>query len=165
HSPSLPENQMAIGQFRETNSERYSAMADANGQFTIKDVAPGKYTLEADQQGYFDIPGRQAIANVEPGRPTNISVPLLAGGTITGRIKNAAGKFLPNVNVTAYQITYLNGKIIPQAQSSQTSDDHGEYRMFWLPPGDYVVLADPPTYALSIPANAPAAGGPRGGAQ
>ena len=80
-------------------------------------------------------------------------------------MKNAAGKFLPNANVTAYQITYLNGKIIPEAQSSQTTDDRGEYRMFWLPPGDYVVLADPPSYPyLSNPGSAPATAGPRGGA-
>jgi beta-lactamase regulating signal transducer with metallopeptidase domain len=166
-SASLPENQISIMQFRATNSERYSAMADANGRFTIKDVAPGQYTLEADQQGFFDIPGRQALANVDPAKPANISVGLLAGGTITGRVKNEAGKLLPNANVTAYQITYLSGKIIPEAQSSQATDDRGEYRMFWLPPGDYVVLADPPSYPLSAlpnPGNAPAAG-PRGGAQ
>src|SRR5262245_60148133 len=32
--------------------------------------------------------------------------------------------------------------------------------MFWLPPGDYVVLADPPRYPVSGPANAPVVGGP-----
>jgi beta-lactamase regulating signal transducer with metallopeptidase domain len=164
HSPSLPENQMAILQFRAINTDRYSAIADANGHFTINDVAPGQYTLEAEQRGFFDIPGRQSIANVEGGKPANASVPLLAGGTVTGRVKNAAGKFLPNVNVTAYKITYLNGKIIPDAQSAQTTDDRGEYRMFWLPPGDYLVIADPPTYPLTNPPNAPAAAGPRGGA-
>ena len=164
HSPSLPENQMAIMIFRATNTDRYSAVADTSGRFTINDVAPGKYTLEAEQQGFFDIPGRQAIANVEGGKPSNTSVPLLAGGTVTGRVKNAAGKFLPNVNVTAHRITYMNGKIIPAAESSQTTDDHGEYRMFWLPPGDYVLTADPPTYPLANPGSAPAAAGPRGGA-
>jgi beta-lactamase regulating signal transducer with metallopeptidase domain len=169
HSPSLPENQIAIAQFRATNTDRYSAMADAGGRFSIDGLAPGQYTLEAEQQGFFDIPGRQAIANVDGVKPADISVPLLAGGTITGRVKNAAGKFLPNVNVTAYRITYLNGKIIPEGESAQTTDDRGEYRMFWLPPGDYVVLADPPSIPLPTPApspgNAPAAGGPRGGAQ
>jgi beta-lactamase regulating signal transducer with metallopeptidase domain len=163
-SSSLPENQISIAQFRAINSERYSAMAGTDGRFIITDVTPGQYTLEAEQRGFFDIPGRQAIASVDAGKPADISVPLLAGGTIVGRVKNAAGKFLANVSVTAYQITYLNGKIIPQAQSSQTTDDRGEYRMFWLPPGDYVVLADPPTYPLSNPGIAPAAGGPRGGA-
>jgi beta-lactamase regulating signal transducer with metallopeptidase domain len=164
-SVSLPENQISIMQFRGMNTARYSAMADANGRFTIKDVAPGQYTLEAEQQGFFDIPGRQTLANVDPAKPANVSVPLLAGGTITGRVKNDAGRLLPNANVTAYQITYLNGKIIPEAQSSQATDDRGEYRMFWLPPGDYVVLADPPSYPLSSPGNASAIGGPRGGAQ
>jgi beta-lactamase regulating signal transducer with metallopeptidase domain len=162
-SASLPENQMAIMQFREANTERYSAMADANGRFTIRDVAPGQYTLEADQQGFFDIPGRQASANVEAGKSASVSVPLLEGATITGRIKNAAGRMMTNANVTAYQITYLNGKIIPQARSSQTADDRGEYRMFWLPPGDYLVLADPPAPFLSNQGNASVIAGPRGG--
>src|SRR5262249_35383179 len=159
-STSLPENQIAIMQFRETNTSRYHAQADANGRFTITDVAPGQYTLEADQLGFFDIPGRQVIANVDAEKPANISVPMLAGGTITGRVKNAAGRMLPNAHVTAFQITYINGKIVPQPQSSQFTDDRGEYRMFWLPPGDYVVLADPPRYPVSGPANAPVVGGP-----
>ena len=132
-STSLPENQISIMQFRAMNTQRYSAQADASGRFTIKDVAPGQYTLEADQLGFFDIPGRQALANVDVAKPINVSVGLLAGGTITGRVQNAAGKLLPNATVTAYQITYLNGKIIPEAQSSQATDDRGEYRMFWLP--------------------------------
>jgi beta-lactamase regulating signal transducer with metallopeptidase domain len=159
-STSLPENQISIMQFRAANTGRYSAMADANGRFTIRDVGPGQYTLEADQDGFFDIAGRPTIANVDAGKPTNVSVPLLVGGTITGRVKNAAGKMLPNVNVTAFQITYINGKIVPQPQSAQFTDDRGEYRMFWLPPGDYVVVADPSRYAVSGPANAPVVGGP-----
>ena len=159
-SVSLPENQIAIMQFRAANTGRYSAQADAQGRFTIKDVAPGKYTLEADQDGFFDIPGRPAIASVDAGKPANISVPLLAGGTVTGRVKSSAGKMLPNVNVTAFQITYINGKIVPQPQSAQFTDDRGEYRMFWLPPGDYVVVADPPRYPVSGPSNAPVVGGP-----
>lgn len=157
-SASLPENQMALEQFRATNTARYSAMADANGRFTIKDVAPGRYTLEADQQGFFDVPGRQAAATVDAGAPTNVAVPLLAGATITGRVRNGTGRLLPNATVTAHQITYLNGKIIPQAQSSQTTDDRGEYRMFWLPPGDYVVLVDPPRYSVAPPSPATGTG-------
>jgi beta-lactamase regulating signal transducer with metallopeptidase domain len=159
-STSLPENQIAIAQFRAANTGRYIVNADASGRFTIKDLPPGQYTLAADQQGFFEIPGRPVIAGVEAGKPTNVAVPLLVGGTITGRVKNAAGRMIPNANVTAFRITYINGKIVPQAQSSQITDDRGEYRMFWLPPGDYVVVADPPRYPVSGPANAPVVGGP-----
>jgi beta-lactamase regulating signal transducer with metallopeptidase domain len=148
-SVSLPENQIAIMQFRETNSERYSAMADANGRFTIRDIAPGQYTLEAGRPGFFDSPGNQTVANVEAGKTANAGVPLRPGATVTGRVKGASGKVVPNATVTAYLITYINGKIVPEAQASQTTDDRGEYRLFWLPPGDYVVLADPPRYPVS----------------
>ena len=129
-SVSLPENQISIMQFRGTNTARHSAIADANGRFAIKDVAPGQYTLEADQQGFFDIPGRPVVATVDAAKPANVSVPMLAGGTITGRVKSAAGKMVANANVTAFQITYINGKIVPQPQSAQFTDDRGEYRMF-----------------------------------
>src|SRR5262249_36809882 len=159
-STSLPENQIAIGQFRASNTARCTAQADTNGRFTITDVAPGQYTLETDQRGFFDLPGRQVIANVDAGKLANVSVSMLAGGTITGRVKNAAGRMLLNANVTAFQITYINGKIVPQPQSSQFTHDRGEYRMFWLPPGDYVVLADPPRYPVSGPTSAPVIGGP-----
>jgi beta-lactamase regulating signal transducer with metallopeptidase domain len=164
-SVSLPENQIAIDQFRATNASRYTARADADGRFTIQDLPPGQYTLEAGHPGFFDIPGRPASASVEAGRPANLSVPLLAGGTITGRVKNAAGKLFANASVTAYRITYINGKIVPQPSFSQLTDDRGEYRMFWLTPGDYVVVADPPVYPLSNVGSAPPTGGPRGGAQ
>jgi hypothetical protein len=148
-SASLPENQIAIAQFRTRNTARYSAVADSNGRFTIKDVAPGQYSLMGEQQGFFDPPGNQLLAEVEAGKSANIVVPLLSGATLTGRVKNSAGKLLPNAIVTAHQITYLNGKIIPQARRQQPADDRGEYRMFWLPPGDYVVVADPPRYPVS----------------
>ena len=148
-SASLPENQIAIAQFRERNTGRYTTVADANGRFTIRDVTPGRYNLEGGQQGFFDTPGRQAIAEVDAGKSAEIVVPLLAGATISGRVKNEAGRIVPNATVTAYHITYVNGKIIPQGESQQTTDDRGEYRMFWLPVGDYVVVADPPRYALS----------------
>jgi beta-lactamase regulating signal transducer with metallopeptidase domain len=148
-SVSLPENQIAIMQFRQVNTARYSAMADANGQFTIRDLAPGQYTLEAGRPGFFDNPGNQTIASVEAGKAVTAAVPLRPGATITGRVKSAVGKLLPNTTVTAFLITYINGKIVPQAQASQTTDDRGEYRLFWLPPGDYALLADPPRYPLS----------------
>lgn len=145
----VPEVQIAMMQFRAANTDRYSTRTDANGRFIIRDVAPGQYTLEAGRPGFFDTPGKQPPASVEAGKSTNTVVPLRAGATITGRVKGAAGKLLANARVTAHRVTYVNGKIVPQAEASQTTDDRGEYRLFWLPPGDYVVTADPPRYPAS----------------
>src|SRR6185436_15699457 len=91
-SVSLPENQIAIMQIRDANASRYRAMADANGHFTINDVPSGQYTLEADQTGFFEIPGRPAIASVDAGGTATVYIGMMAGGVITGRVKNVAGK-------------------------------------------------------------------------
>lgn len=152
-STSLPENQFAIMQFRGANTAKYSTVTDANGRFTIKDVPPGKYDIGAGREGFSGDfssgPVEGVITEVEPGRSADIVVPLVPGATITGRVKSGAGKALPNVNVTAYLIQYQNGKILPGAVSSQATDDRGEYRLFWLAPGDYVIVADPPRHPVT----------------
>ena len=150
-STSLPANQIAIEEFRDANTARYSTVADANGRFTLRDLPGGQYRVAGGREGFLglDGPGKEVIADVEAGKAADIVVPLFPGATITGRVMNAAGRALPNVNVTAYAITYQNGKIVPSAASSQTSDDRGEYRLFWLPPAEYVVVADPLRFPVS----------------
>jgi beta-lactamase regulating signal transducer with metallopeptidase domain len=151
-SASLPENQLAIERFRMANTSKHSTVTDANGRFTFKDVPPGQYNIVSGREGFSEPRGNQSLADVEPGKAADVSVPLLAGATITGRVKNSAGKALPNVNVTAYAITYQNGKIFPQAVSSQATDDRGDYRLFWLSPADYLLVADAARYPLTQPA-------------
>lgn len=156
-STTLPANQLAIEQFRATNTEKYSVVADAGGRFTFKDLPSGQYSLSADLEGYFGSKGNEPTAVVEAGKPADITVPLMPGATISGRVKNADGRTVSNILVTAHLITYANGKILPMAQGSQTSDDRGEYRLYWLPPGEYLVSADPvgPTSTPPPPAPPP----------
>jgi hypothetical protein len=154
-SAALPENQLAIDRFRAANTAKYSTVADANGRFAIKDLPAGKYTVEGGLPGFFAGPADDVLADVEDGKRADIVVPLAAGATVTGRVKNASGKALPNVTVTAYVITYQNGKIIPDAAMTDTSDDRGDYRLYGLPPGDYVVVADPPRYSVTPAPAAP----------
>ena len=150
-SASLPENQLAIERFRAENTAKHSTVADSNGRFTFKDLPPGRYNLVSGREGFFEPRGNLALADVETGKAADVTVPLLPGATITGRVKNAAGKALPNVTVTAYAITYQNGKIFPEEVASQSTDDHGDYRLFWLNPADYILVADAARYPLSQP--------------
>jgi beta-lactamase regulating signal transducer with metallopeptidase domain len=161
-SASLPENQLRIEQFRAENTAKHSTVTDANGRFTIKDIPAGKYNIAGGMEGFFPGPGDVVITDVESGKPAEVVVPLKAGAIMTGRVKNAAGKALSNVNVTAYAITYQNGKIFPEGESSQATDDRGDYRLFWLPPGDYVIVADPSRFAVPSSQGGPiiAAGAP-----
>jgi hypothetical protein len=50
---------------------------------------------------------------------------------------------MPNATVTAYHLSYENGLPILHPTETATTDDRGEYRMFWLPPFEYYIGAMP----------------------
>jgi hypothetical protein len=65
-------------------------------------------------------------------------------GSIVGRVMDADGQPAARVSVMALESTYSStgGRTLGIIQAVQT-DDKGEYRLFWLPPGQYVVAARP----------------------
>jgi hypothetical protein len=69
--------------------------------------------------------------------------------TIFGRVYTEEGTRVPAAIVQAYQYRYapLNGRTL-QPIRSIFSDDNGEYRLFWLNPGRYVVAAAYSDYVL-----------------
>jgi hypothetical protein len=69
--------------------------------------------------------------------------------TISGRVYGEDGARVPAAIVQAYQYRYapLNGRTL-QPIRSIFSDDNGEYRLFWLNPGRYVVAAAYSDYIL-----------------
>jgi 5-hydroxyisourate hydrolase-like protein (transthyretin family) len=63
--------------------------------------------------------------------------------SISGRVIGADGKPAAHVHVMAAEITYQNGaRVLNQVQGVETND-RGDYRLFWLPPGRYYVGAFP----------------------
>jgi len=68
---------------------------------------------------------------------------MLRGAIISGRVRDPNGQPLQSVQIGAFQVDYQNGrKMLRQVNSKQT-DGRGEYRLFWLPPGDYVMATTP----------------------
>jgi hypothetical protein len=125
-----------------------------DGRFSFKDLAPGLYTLRARREGYF---GAALSGDSVTSTVVTATVPLVAGEanaeisltmargvTISGRIRYPNGQPMVNVGVGAFQLAYNNGKPVLSAANSKMTDDRGEYRLFWLPPGDYYVGVTPP---------------------
>ena len=133
---------------------------DSTGQFTFRDIKPGKYTVRAARDGYFGKPANGVylatafVDVVVAGKdtqqaPLQASLAMAQGGIISGRILDATGTLVQNINVQAYSVGYQNGFALLQPTVAKTTDDHGEYRLFWVPPGDYYVGVAPP--AASAP--------------
>jgi uncharacterized protein (DUF2141 family) len=127
-------------------------VTDDSGRFVFTELPAGRYTLTVDKPAwvrtYFGSKrvGRgpaTPIALADGQRLTNIRIGLLRGGAIEGTVVDEHGKPLASAQVQVSLVTILNGerKLVPAqgAQPWATTDDRGRYRLFGLPPGDYVV--------------------------
>jgi hypothetical protein len=65
-------------------------------------------------------------------------------GVLTGRVVDDDGRPMRGMQVVALSMVYVNGKrqMLPQGNPA-TTNDRGEFRLFWLEPGAYFVLVNP----------------------
>ena len=87
----------------------------------------------------------------------DVALSMFPGATISGRV-TAEGEAQFNTQVQAFSITYENGFQVLRPWVSKTTDDRGDYRLFFLPPGEYFIAAMPRQSArpaLTAPATAP----------
>ena len=106
---------------------------DDRGRFAFRAVAPGTYRLLAQQEAVVRPAGR--TVTVDAGQSVReLVVALTPTGVITGRVVDEYGDAVPDVFVRASR----NDSVF-----ETTTNDLGEYRLFGLPPGAYVVSAAP----------------------
>jgi hypothetical protein len=122
---------------------------DDKGAFAIRDVDAGRYSLSASRDGFltstvcsmgavrlpqiFSIGAKETIAG--------LTFRLLPFAVMAGRISFEDGEPAMNIRVEAYR-EYRNhlrhGYLLV---ASAATNDRGEYRMFGLQPGSYIVAA------------------------
>lgn len=133
----------------EGRGQSYQATTAAGGQFLFQNLEPGKYRLSVTRSGYVRMEFGARSPN-RPGLPINVLpaqnvkdllLPILPAGTIAGRIFDRDGEALANVNVQAFKYTYQEGQRVMSPVQQARTNDLGEYRLFWLQPGQYFVSA------------------------
>jgi hypothetical protein len=122
-----------------------NANSDDKGHFEFADLAPGIYYVHATHTGMV-MKGAEArnsmLVKLEAGQPQNLNLVMLPGGAITGRVLNEDGEPMQNVSVAALHYVYtVAGRRLTEAKRA-TSDDKGDYRLFSLKPGSYLLIAD-----------------------
>ena len=122
-----------------------STNTDEKGHFEFADLAPGAYYLRAAHTGMVmkgTQSGNTQLIRLQAGQSQNLILIMLPGGAITGRILNEEGEPMQNVYVAALHFVYtLAGRHLMEVKRA-TSDDKGEYRLFSLKPGSYLLMAD-----------------------
>ena len=128
-----------------------TATSDRDGRFTFANVTPGPYTVRVQKDGYFgspeggNFPATAAIhVSVVAKETKDTSLSMIPGALIGGRVFAADGQLLSNAIVNALRVSYPLGYAVLEGQVSRVTDDRGEFRLFWVPPGDYYLTAEPP---------------------
>lgn len=127
-----------------------TTLTDEQGRFELRELAGGRYTIVASKGGFVTLQYGQRRPS-EPGTPVDLAagqtleklvVGLPRGSVITGRIADEFGEPLTGAQVRVLRYGYAAGarRLLPAGQSDRT-DDQGTFRVFGLPPGDYVVSA------------------------
>lgn len=127
--------------------------SDAEGRFAFLDLEPGAYLLSGSKTGYVDITYGQRSPNAgRAGTPIQIaagqqikdlSFPLPPGGVITGLVFDEMNRPAVGTDVRVMRWEYDDGHRQLSSEGSARTDDRGMYRVWGLPPGQYVVSAMP----------------------
>jgi hypothetical protein len=135
-----------------SKEHQLTAITDASGHFSIEKIPADKYELAIEHANYLnmrygqdqpDKPG--AILSLAPGQKiTDLLLRLHRAAVITGRVLDEDGDPVLDVSVTALAHTLIRGKIKSDYRASEKTNDLGEYRIYGLAPGRYLVLASPP---------------------
>ncbi len=135
-----------------SRNQRLAARTDDQGRYTIANVPAGEYTLTARRAGFVDTGFGQLTSRTPPravlvgenGTVRAIDFQLLRGGVIIGRVTTETGEPAERVSVRALRLIRQGGEVRPAgASSSDQTDDLGQFRLFGLAPGEYIVMADP----------------------
>jgi protocatechuate 3,4-dioxygenase beta subunit len=133
-----------------TQPQSYSAISDSTGQFTFSSVAPGNYTLIGQGNHY----PYQIYRQHRHGGPTilrlavaedlkNVVFRLEPGVVITGKVLDEDGDPISEVSVQAF--IRVGGRLESQyaPHGGAQTDDLGEFRIWGLEPGKYLLEASP----------------------
>jgi protocatechuate 3,4-dioxygenase beta subunit len=127
-----------------------SAMTDRSGAYTVE-VGPGTYRIHAQKEGYLPVGygaessnGPVVPVTVEAGKMvSDITLRLVKGGAITGRILDEDGEPLTGTRVSAERVKDGAGNSGSLGSWSDRTDDRGVYRIYGLRSGQYHVNAQP----------------------
>jgi protocatechuate 3,4-dioxygenase beta subunit len=125
----------------------------SDGKFTFRNVTPGEYRVYVTRSSGY-IPGEYGQRTpVGTGIPltlasgqniSNMKLALTPASSISGRILDGDGDPVAYARVLALRVAYQEGeRILVNATKSTLTDDHGEYRIYSLPPGQYYMASRP----------------------
>ena len=145
---------------------RFNRLVTSNGEgrYELRNLPAGAYKLVVSKTGFITLEFGQrrpfesaSTITVAEGQAATGNVALIRGGAIFGRVLDQAGDPSVGTRVQVMRVRTEDGRrrLLAVGAGDQT-DDTGAFRVYGLPPGDYLVAAstglidavkrDPPVY-------------------
>lgn len=124
-----------------------NSLTDREGRFAILNIPAGRYSLRVQRDGYFTpregIVASPSLVIVNEGQQVrDLRFTLVPGGTISGRVLDPRGRPLADVQIAALRLSYVDGRPRFGVHKTATTNDRGDYRLFWLEPGRYYIRGE-----------------------
>jgi protocatechuate 3,4-dioxygenase beta subunit len=146
---------VALEDLGSNSDERITATTNITGGFAFPNLRPSTYRLTATRPGYLTAEYGQRRSDRD-GAPITLDagqqmkgvlLVLTPTGAIAGRVYDGNGDPVIEATVQAFNYRYAEGRrLLTRAQSAKTND-LGEYRIYGIRPGQYVVSAAPAVIA------------------
>ena len=132
-----------------------AVVTDDRGRYAIPSLPAGRFYLVVEKGGWVPLRyGAQSTYDagvpvaVAEGQPTTINMKLTRGAVIAGRVTDEHGQPQPGVRPVLLEYRTVSGQrrlvqnFLSGTALAQT-DDLGEYRLYGIPAGSYVVALRP----------------------
>ncbi len=135
-------------------------LSNADGRFLLRDLPPGRYQLSCSRPGFVPIDlgqprpfttGREL--EITGGASVDgVEFRLKRGAVVTGRVIDENGEPLVRATVDLVRWGYTQGRrgLRPVPWASGVTDDLGRYRLFGLPPGEFLLRVAPFAAAVDM---------------
>jgi len=130
-----------------------TSQTNENGDYEIKDVKPGRYTLMVMRNGYVaQTYGQKSADPMSRTQGTQLTIragetlgqvnfQMIRGGAVEGQITDQNNEPLSRVMVQLSRYRTMQGKRSLMPVSMSQTDDRGHFRLFEIPPGSYYLSA------------------------
>jgi hypothetical protein len=143
-------------------TDRRDSMTDASGQFAFT-ATHGTVRLVTSKAGYASVrpeghklPTDGVLISLTPGQQLrNLTLHIWPTGSLTGTVYDSKSKPVQYARAQLMRYMYDEDgqRILTPAGSGRggETNDHGEFRISDVDPGDYDLQVDPPVFAERVP--------------
>ena len=119
---------------------------DLDGNFKFTELGPGSYSISVSNlKGYVrkPLPVSDELNPVYYRAGDKVTIHMIRGGAINGRVTNTMGAPLIGVQINAVMVRDAEGKPVRLEGNGRRrfTNDRGAYRLYGLQPGTYIVFA------------------------